>query len=345
MISGDIITRVRAVIESGELDDEGFVELCRRIAGEQGSLGAESGLQGVVPVPEEAFKRATVAHFPVDQAQAVFRTSGTTTGNTGKHHVFDPGLYRASVLGGFRRFVMYPPAPEGMLSLIPDAAQRPGSSLSHMVSIVADEIGPDRSVIARQGDALLVDAVKDWLAAAQRAGRPVVIMGTSLDFQALFQALRDEGGTVFHLPGSSRAMHTGGEKASGREVSRKELWDGFSGLLGIESDDAVEEFGMTELMSQAYDSPRVTMGPRRFVPVPWMRTRVLEPESMADVAPGGRGMLCHYDIANCHTAVAVLTNDLAIRVEDGFYAIRRAPGALPRGCSSEAASEEKKVRD
>ena len=165
---------------------------------------------------------------------------------------------------------------------------------------------------------------------------------TSLDFLTLFNYLKNQSVTVT-LPPGSRAMHTGGAKASGREITRDDLIEDFGALLGIKPPDVIEEFGMTELFSQAYDSPRVTAGPRRLVPVPWMRTRVLDPRTLTDVAEGERGILVHYDLANCHTCVAMMAADTARRVADGFAEISRTPGSAVRGCSNEAAVGTKSI--
>lgn len=337
---------VRAAIEAGGPDPARFDSLCIEIAEAQGRrVQGRPGLDSVVPVPEAAFKTTTVACFDPDEAQAEFLTSGTTTGSPGRHLVRDLSMYRRSAMRGFERFVLYPPAPARVITLIPPAEARPTSSLSHMVSFVLAAAWPEPPVVARAGDAIALDPVLVALREATARSTPVVLLGTSLDFLALIEALSDSAGARFRLPAGSRAMHTGGEKASGRELARDALWSALRDLLGIPEEDVVEEFGMTELTSQAYDSPRVTPGPRRFVPVPWMRTRVLDPATMADVPEGQSGLLCHYDLANVHTAVAVLSGDLAARVRDGFFGVHRAPGATARGCSSEAAVRWRTSRD
>ena len=335
-----LVAEVRHLIDAeGPSTDEEFVEVCRAVAEAQGHLSDAAGLDGVTPVPEGAYKLMTIACFAPSEAQAEFRTSGTTTGSPGRHLVRDLDLYRRSVLRGFDRFVLRAERPTVWLSLIPSAADRPHSSLSHMVSILAEAFAPGRAVFARRGPELALDLALPVLAgAATEGGRPPVLLGTTLDFLTLFDAFAAGAANPLQLPAGTRVMHTGGEKASGRSLSRAELWDGFAQWLGVPSDDVAEEYGMTELLSQAYDAPRVTAGPRRLRPVPWMRTRILDARTMDDVAPGERGLVCHYDLANVHTAVAVLTNDLATRVGDGFAQIARLPGAVARGCSSEAST-------
>jgi hypothetical protein len=57
------------------------------------------------------------------------------------------------------------------------------------------------------------------------------------------------------------------------------------------------------------------------------------PDTLAEVAPGAPGLLCHHDLANAGSVSVVLTEDLGRAVgEDGIELLGRTPGALPRGC-------------
>jgi hypothetical protein len=326
--------------EAARGEDPGdFDALCLEVAAAQGVLGDESarGLAASRPVPETGFKLMTLAHFPPSEAEATFHTSGTTTGTPGRHLVRDLSLYRLSAVAGFARFVMSGTGPGRFVHLIPPGSARPHSSLSRMVDDVVDSFSTSPAVCARTADAVDLGAALSAFEAAATAREPLFLLATTLDCLALFEGMRATGATI-PLPRGSRVMHTGGPKATGRSIAREALREEFGVRLGLAPEDVVEEYGMTELLSQAYDAPRVTPGPRRLVPVPWMRTRVLDPLTMDEVPDGSRGVLCHYDLANIHSAVAVLTGDTATRVRDGFIDIVRAAGAAPRGCSSEAAT-------
>jgi len=203
-----------------------------------------------------------------------------------------------------------------------------------MVDFVVEAFADAPPAPIRQGDRLDIEAFREACARAREANRPLCLIGTTLDLLTLLSGL-DQAPLL--LPPGSRVLHTGGAKGSGRVVDRSALIRDLGVRFGIAPEDVVEEYGMTELLSQAYDAPRVTPGPRRFVPVPWMRTRVVHPTTGRLVPAGRDGMLMHWDLVNLHAAVAIWTGDLARRIADGFGEVRRAPGAAPRGCSAEAA--------
>ena len=333
-----IASRVREIVRSGGCDAAPgeVADLLSDLQRVQGLRVApvEGAPEELNPVPEAAFKLMTIAHFGPSEARLVFRTSGTTTGSPGRHLVLDPDLARDAALRGFERFVLYGCAPKRCLSLVPPFDERPTSSLSFMISAVLETFGVRGRACVRRGKDLDLAGAGQAFRDAIDAGEPLVLLGTSLDFLTLFDALAEP----VRLPAGSRAMHTGGAKASGRAVDRAALRAAFVDRLGIEADDVVEEFGMTELTSQSYDAPRVSQGPRRFVSVPWMRSRVVDPRTLDEVEDGRRGLLLHEDLANCWTAAALLSSDLATRVGDGFADVVRAPGAPARGCSSEAST-------
>jgi hypothetical protein len=106
----------------------------------------------------------------------------------------------------------------------------------------------------------------------------------------------------------------------------------------------VNEYGMTELGSQFYDSTlrdwtertemrHLQISARRKVPPPWVRVQVVDPETLSPLAEGATGLLRFYDLANLHTVCAVQTDDLGQQRGPGFEVLGRATGAEPRGCS------------
>ena len=311
-------------------DDKEFFDMACAIARAQGNLEEDSfWFKGIRPTPEWAFKAMTIAHFSPSETQAVFETSGTTMGGSkGRHFVRDMELYRLSVMLGVERFVMYEPRPTALLSLIPSSQEKPKSSLCWMISFIMDQYPRDRRLYCRRGGRPDVASLRLF---CERACGPLVIFGTTLDFLRLFDQVGQE---KIALPKGSRIFHTGGMKASGLSMEPREFVEKASRVFKIETDDIIEEYGMTELLSQAYSSPKVT-GSRSFVHTPYLRTLVLNPNTMQEVKVGERGVLCHYDLCNVYTSVAILTMDTALKTSSGFKDIVRAKGAEPRGCSQE----------
>ena len=134
-------------------------------------------------------------------------------------------------------------------------------------------------------------------------------------------------------------MDTGGAKGLRRPLSRAGFFRECWAHLGVAGYSCVNEFGMTELCSQRYDSAFAdrfhgrNLAPRRLLAPPWLRTRVLDPDTLAAVPPGATGLLCHHDLANAGSVSVVLTEDLGRTVgDDGIEIVGRVAGAMPRGC-------------
>ena len=95
---------------------------------------------------------------------------------------------------------------------------------------------------------------------------------------------------------------------------------------------------MTELCSQYYDDVLLTRfggenRPRRKLGPVWMRTLAVDPATLAPLPDGTPGLLCHFDLANAGSVLAVQTEDLGV-IEDGrLRLLGRIPGAEPRGCA------------
>ena len=292
--------------------------------------------EDVPAVPARAFKHLDLVVGDASAAEAVFRTSGTSAGAAarGRHLVPSLALYRASLLPPFRAHLL----PEGealpLLSLIPSPERAPGSSLSAMVGTVADALADGARWCAGADGAPELDA---FVAAAEEvaaADRPALVVGTAFAFVHLLDHLAREGRTLA-LPEGTRLMETGGFKGRSRSVSREELYEGIRTRLGVPPGRIVNEYGMTELLSQLYDPVlrEGGAGPRRHVAPPWLRVRALDPATLAPLPPGEEGLLAFFDLANAGSVSAILTEDVGTVLPDGLRLSGRAPGSEPRGCS------------
>jgi len=291
----------------------------------------------IPPVPTGAFKEMALRSFPAEREAHLFRTSGTSAERRGALHLDTLELYEASLLPSFRRCVLPELAPGDRFLvrvLAPAPEEAPDSSLSHMFGAVLRGLGAPGSGFDVEGGALLRSRLEAALERAARDGTPVLLCGTSFAFVHWLDALAERGRRLA-LPEGSRVMETGGFKGRSREVSREALYAEIEARLGIPAGRCVNQYGMTELGSQFYDSVLCRPGePRRKLGPPWARARVLDPETGADARPGAVGALAVVDLANTGSVLAVLTADLGRSLgEDGFEVLGREAGAEARGCA------------
>lgn len=347
---GDTRARAPAVSRAGALaDDAAFDELAMKIHAAQRAAnpvlrrfwdatpgGPPGAWHEIPPVPAAAFRdMAIVSGTP----ERVFRTSGTTGGGgrRGEHHVVSLDLYRAAARANYRRHLMHGAQSLRVVSLVPNPRDVPDSSLSTMVGFIAGERGIAGITWAfHPRDGMNVAAVRDFAAVA---GEPVLVLATAFGLVHLLDAL--EGERIALSPGS-RMMETGGFKGRSEEVDRATLYRRAERTLGIPAASIVNEYGMTELLSQAYDGVAGTApsqaGRLHSFP-PWVRTRALDPATLAPLPPGRPGLLAHFDLANAGSVCHILTEDFGHTAADGrLRLIGRAPGAAARGCSLAAES-------
>lgn len=287
--------------------------------------------QDVPPVPAEAFKYFDFRSPHDLEPEAVFVTSGTTkgSGRRGRHAVLSLDLYLASMNAPMRQAL----DPEGVrpdvVSLVPSATARPDSSLSVMVTEGARVLG--REVYE------WVDADGGWVDEeiarfdAATRDRPVLVLATALSLVHLLE--RPGLGRV--LPPGSTVMETGGFKGVDTEVSREALYEGVAEAFAVDPDRIVNEYGMTELLSQLWE-PVLTEGPTVrgcHRPAPWLRVRALDPVSLNELPEGASGLLAFYDLANFGSVSHVVTQDVGAVVDGRVRLEGRLLGSEPRGCS------------
>jgi hypothetical protein len=292
--------------------------------------------QDVPAVPTGAFKELALTSFPRERAVHAFRTSGTAAAARGALLLDTLAVYEASLSASFARGVLPDLAPGDRIAfhvLAPSAREAADSSLSHMFDAMLRDAGTPASSHWIARDALDGARALTDLEAAERSGKPVLLCGTAFAFVHLLEEL-DRRGRRFALPPAARVMETGGFKGRSRSLPRDELYAWIADRLAVPADRVVNQYGMTELGSQFYDTVLGEPGaPRRKVAPPWTRVRVLDAMSGADAAPGEPGRIAVLDLANTGSVCALETADLGRAIGDGFEVIGREPGAEQRGCS------------
>jgi len=288
----------------------------------------------VPAVPSTAFKYFYLSSGQGRGDGALFRTSGTTRGAEarGRHHVPRLELYRASLLAPFEAALLPERLPMRFLSLIPDPAVARDSSLSFMVGAAEERLATQVDWLVDAKGRLDEERLAAVLDVVRDAGDPVLMLGTALAF---VHAMERAGTSLGPLPEGSRIMETGGFKGARRTIARADLYRDIAVATGVPTDRIVNEYGMTELLSQLYE-PVLTEGAEAsgvHVPPPWLRVRALDGNTLREVPEGEDGILAFFDLANLGSVSHILTEDVGSVVEGRVRLRGRAPGAEARGCS------------
>jgi hypothetical protein len=291
----------------------------------------------IPPVPIAAFKQTTLSSCPPEQAERVFTTSGTTNPeHKGKHYHRDLDVWNLSMTRHFQSFMLPDLTKIKLAILFPTEEELPNSSLAHYLHMAKQTFGLPGSEFMYQ-DRLDIPHLLAWLREAERAAAPVMLLGATFSFIHFFDYCREHG-LQFMLPPGSRLMDTGGSKGRSREIAPDAFRQMAGDLLSIPEDYCMNMYGMTELSSQFYQSSlrdRYFGGvPRKqFVAPHWVRTIIVDPETMIPKPEGVSGIIVHYDLANLNSTLAIMTEDVGIREGDGFTLLGRAAGAEAKGCS------------
>ena len=267
-------------------------------------------------LPIEFFKSHRVLEEGKDP-EVIFESSGTTGTTPSRHFVADAGLYRDSFLQGFREFCG-DPEQYCILALLPSYLERSGSSLVYMMEHLIKHSGHPESGFYLDQFTALSEVLHD----RNRDKHPTLLLGVS--FALLDLADRDPLPLGSHVT----VMETGGMKGRGKELVRGELHRRLKEAFGVSSIHS--EYGMTELLSQAY-----SRGDGLFRPPPWMKILIRDPNDPFSRLPTGQtGGINIIDLVNVHSCSFIATGDLGKVHEDGsFEVLGRYDSSDIRGCN------------
>jgi len=334
MSSTDIHARIRRYIADPTSDDFGELALAahhyqytrndvyRRFVDRH---PAPQRWQEIPAVPALAFKETDLESAP---AADVFLSSGTTHGPTrrARHHVPDLALYQHSALTGFQRAVLPAGARRPFLVAAPERHSHPQSSLGAMVTWLreAHDSTAEPSLLLEgavecERFATLLDALDP--------GQPILVLAVTAALLHLAD-YADPRGRSWALPAGSLVVDTGGCKGYAEQLERAAILARYRTLLGVETSQVINEYGMTEMCSQLY-----ARGEEPHRTPPWVRSFVIDPATGAETPLGHLGILRHLDLANLGSVVCLQTEDMGRRTEAGIEILGRVAGAEPRGCS------------
>ena len=266
-------------------------------------------------LPIEFFKTHKVISSEAP-AQEIFSSSGTTGQTTSKHFVTDLNLYERSFRKAFSQF--YGNVKDyAILALLPSYLEREGSSLIYMVdALIKESKSPHSGFYLNDLNALV-----EKLELLSQTGQKTLLIGVSFALLDLAEQYNLDLKNVI-------VMETGGMKGRRKEMIRRELHEVLKKGLGVK--EIHSEYGMTELLSQAYSS-----GNGIFECPPWMKIIIRDPEDALTLLPEGKsGGVNVIDLANINSCSFIATQDLGKHLGGGKTEILgRFDNSDIRGCN------------
>tara|TARA_R110002012_G_scaffold70712_1_gene182014 strand:+ start:140299 stop:141273 length:975 start_codon:yes stop_codon:yes gene_type:complete len=247
--------------------------------------------------------------------ETIFTSSGTTGSTTSKHYVADLKLYETSFLKAFERQYGNP-SNFVILALLPSYLEREGSSLIFMVDkLIELSNNPHNGFYLFE-----MDALTEKLDALEKNGQKTLLIGVSYALLDLIEKGK------FQLK-NTIVMETGGMKGRRKEMIKEELHGILKKGFGVAKIHS--EYGMTELLSQAYST-----GNGIFNCPPWMKILTRDTEDALSYTFGKTGGINVIDLANLNSCSFIATQDLGKTYPDGsFEILGRFDSSDIRGCN------------
>lgn len=248
--------------------------------------------------------------------EIIFTSSGTSGENTSKHYVADLAVYEKSFKQGFESF--YGNISDYcILALLPSYLEREGSSLIYMTQYLIEKSGHTDS-------GFYLNNTKDLaqkLTELRSKGQKILLLGVSY-------ALLDMAKTHTVSIPDAIIMETGGMKGRGKELVRNELHSKLCKGFGVRRIHS--EYGMTELLSQAYSK-----GEGLFSCPPWMNVFLRDINDPLSVSnKNTSGAINIIDLANIFSCSFIATDDLGKKQQDNIFEITgRFDISDTRGCN------------
>ena len=266
-------------------------------------------------LPIQFFKTKKVV-ASLDEVEEVFTSSGTTGSATSNHYITDISYYTESYQKGFAHF--YGAIEEYViLALLPNYLERKGSSLVFMVDDFIQKSNNQKSGFYLNN----VEELTKNLVKLDKSGQKILLIGVSFALLDLIETAQ------FNLK-NTIVMETGGMKGRRKELIRDELHIILKNGFGV--DTIHSEYGMTELLSQAYSKKNGI-----FDCPPWMQILTRDTEDALTIQQTGKtGGINVIDLANYNSCSFIATQDLGKTHKNGtFEILGRFDNSDIRGCN------------
>lgn len=272
-------------------------------------------IQEIPFLPIQFFKTHTIyspAHPPVNY----FESSGTTGQIRSKHYIGDLQTYHQSFEKGFELF--YGPIEDyALVALLPSYLERDNASLVYMANaLIKKTKHPLSGFYLNEWEQL-----KYTLDLLEQKEQKTILLGVTF---ALLEVAEKYDWKLNH----TLIMETGGMKGMQKEWVKSALHKYLGEQFGVNAIHA--EYGMTELLSQAYSK-----GNGLFYCPPWMKVLTRATEDPFELIEYGKtGGVNIIDLANIDSCAFIATEDLGILYPDGGFEIQgRFDQAEVRGCN------------
>ncbi len=265
-------------------------------------------------LPIEFFKTHKVTATKKN-ADLIFTSSGTSGIQTSKHYVAYPKIYEQSFFHGFENF--YGDISQyTILALLPSYLERKGSSLVYMMSKLIEKAGEDSNFYLNNTDELALKINE-----LNTKNKKIFLIGVSY-------ALIDLANNYDLNLSSHIIMETGGMKGKRKEMAKPELHKFLN--KKFKTSEIHSEYGMTELLSQAY-----SQGKGIFKPQPWMQILIRDIyDPFSYVKNNITGGINVIDLANIYSCSFIETKDLGKLHKNGNFEISgRFDNSDIRGCN------------
>jgi len=279
-------------------------------------VGGQVKLVQQIPfLPIELYKNHTIICGDTTE-EIIFRSSGTTGSVKSQHRVLDLSWYNSSLIHGFER-VFGAIQQYSFVALLPGYVERPDSSLIYMVNKLM-ELGLNTE------PCFFKEPNKEFLNIIESNRKhqvKTILFGVSF---SLLNFAEKHPVDLSHVI----LIETGGMKGMAEEKTKKELHDVLMQKFHLKN--VYSEYGMTELLSQAYSTSNQT-----FETPPWMQILIRETNDPFNFLPmektGGINVI---DLANIHSCCFIATQDLGKKNNPNtFEVLGRFDNADLRGCN------------
>lgn len=267
-------------------------------------------------LPIEFFKSKEVVCSAITQKTVCFTSSGTTAQITSKHYVNDINVYETSFMKGFDLFYGNP-SEYCILALLPNYLERTGSSLVYMFDrLIKESAHPMSGFYLHNMDDLIAT-----IETLKQQKQKTILLGVTY-------ALLDLADKKIELSEDFIVMETGGMKGKRQEMIKEELHSLLKKNLKISTIHS--EYGMTELLSQAYSKENGL-----FTCPPWMKILIRDTNDpfyfYSNQKSGGVNVI---DLANIYSCSFIETKDLGrTHNNNTFEIIGRFDNSDIRGCN------------